>query len=267
MIHKGIYLSAKYMTSSIFFDRINVWKETKELSNNYLPPPKSIKYTFDPTFNMDKKYETTRLEIINKDTIDSAIDEINEGYNPLVLNLADDCLPGGCIDYGSGAQEESLFRRSNYWQTLDITHYPILFNEAVYSPNVTVFRSNEKTNWKILSKPIKIDFIACPGIKFPVMKNNMLNEEDIKILEDKIQLICQVAYKSSHDCLILGALGCGAWKNPPEHVAQIFRYKIMENLGIFKKIVFPILKTDNDTYILKSSRPDNYNIFVNEFSK
>ncbi len=28
------------------------------------------------------------------------------------LQTADDCLPGGCVDIGSGAQEELLFRRT-----------------------------------------------------------------------------------------------------------------------------------------------------------
>lgn len=49
---------------------------------------------------------------------------IDAGNNPVVLNLADILVPGGCVESGSGAQEESIFRRSNYMKTLTADFYP-----------------------------------------------------------------------------------------------------------------------------------------------
>lgn len=46
------------------------------------------------------------------------------GNNPVVLNLADILVPGGCVESGSGAQEESIFRRSNITRTLTQDFYP-----------------------------------------------------------------------------------------------------------------------------------------------
>lgn len=252
------------MNKNIYFDRINIWKETQELTNNYSKPPQSVKFTYEPAFKIPVTLKQTKIAIHNQDTIDCAIELMNQGFNPLVLNLADDCEPGGCINYGSGAQEESLFRRSNYWKTLTQEHYPITNEQAVYSPQVCVFRASEQNKWAILVEPKKLDFIACPGVKFPMTKNDLLVDKDIKKLENKIELILQVAHKTSHDSIVLGALGCGAWKNPPEHVAHICRRVLNKHIGVFKKIVFAILTSTDSTY---KTRTDNYHIFVNEFSK
>ncbi len=255
------------MNKNIYFERINIWKETQSLSNNYPEPEKSIKFNYQSDYHMGVIFDKTRIGIVNQDTIDCGFDLIKEGLNPLVINLADDCVPGGCVNYGSGAQEESLFRRTNYWKTLTMDLYPITEEQAIYSPQVCVFRASEQNNWNIYKKPKYLDFIACPGLKFPNTKSDMLENDDIKKLEHKIELILQVAHKTSHDSIVLGALGCGAWKNPPEHVAKIFRQVLEKNVGVFKKIVFAILTATDTTYINKMTRADNYHIFVNEFSK
>lgn len=39
--------------------------------------------------------------------------------NPLVLNMASPKRPGGGFRNGSAAQEENIFRRSNYFQVLE----------------------------------------------------------------------------------------------------------------------------------------------------
>ena len=36
---------------------------------------------------------------------------LDAGHNPVVLNLADILVPGGCVESGSGAQEESISGR------------------------------------------------------------------------------------------------------------------------------------------------------------
>ena len=49
---------------------------------------------------------------------------IDASNNPVVLNLADILVPGGCVESGSGTQEESIFRRSNITKTLMPEFYP-----------------------------------------------------------------------------------------------------------------------------------------------
>ncbi|CAF5223448.1 unnamed protein product, partial [Rotaria magnacalcarata] len=54
-----------------------------------------------------------------------------------------------------------------------------------------------------------------------------------------------MAYHHQHDCLILSALGCGAFKNPPTHVASIFKSVIQQYAGYFKTIHFAIVDDHN----------------------
>lgn len=97
--------------------------------------------------------------------------------NALVLNLADDNFSGGCVAMGSGAQEEALFRRTNYCTSLKQELYPIKNDEIIYSPQVSVIKTNENTGWNLIdiNNQPKISFIACPGLKYP--ETIILNDE------------------------------------------------------------------------------------------
>lgn len=184
----------------IFQKRIDCYKHTITLAKQkYHISKPSIKYIYDPKFTFTKKYNTI-IKVIDNDTIDTAIQIICKNYKPLVLNLADDVIPGECVETGSGAQEESLFKHSNYFLSLqyDRKYYPILHNEAIYSPEITVFKSNEKMGWKLFDNSITMDFIACPGLKYPRVITQIddngksvkrLEDYNIEILKNKIRLI------------------------------------------------------------------------------
>ena len=133
----------------IFEKRMKCWKDTKRICKIMTPPPKSVKVIYSNTV-FTKKYNKSNIKFFNMDAIDCAIECKME--NPLVLNLSDNCFAGGCVSSGSGAQEESLFRRTNYFLSLLQTFYPILPNEAVYSPQISVIKTSEKTDWKIIDK-------------------------------------------------------------------------------------------------------------------
>jgi hypothetical protein len=51
------------MNKNIYFDRINVWKETQELTPNYPEPPQSIKFTYKPDYKLPITLKQTRLAI------------------------------------------------------------------------------------------------------------------------------------------------------------------------------------------------------------
>ena len=226
--------------------RIDCWKHTLQLSNNLSKPPPSLKIRYDKKYKYYKKYEKSNIHFFDMDTIDCCL---LHSPNALVLNLADDLFPGGSVDVGSGAQEESLFRRTNYCASLKIDLYPIRKDEIIYSPEISVIKTSEKTSWELDTNLHKISFIACPGIKYPetIRNQTRLNKKDTKILKRKIKLMIQTAIRFNYDTIIFGALGCGAWRNPIEHVAEIFREVLQKLDGTLLNFYFAIMTTNNKT--------------------
>lgn len=249
--------------NNIFVWRIGVWNQTSILAKEY-PYKTSIKVKYNPNFTFERRYSSTEITVENIDTILIGKKLQDTGLNPLLLNFADNRFAGGSVQTGSGAQEESLFRRTNLCESLlQDEFYPIEKNEVIYTPCATVFRDTEEHNCELLEKPWQSAFISAPGIHNPIRVNNRLNAEDSKNLQNKIELILQTAYIYGHDSLILGALGCGAWRNPPMNVAEIFREVLNEWNGCFKKIVFACLEVGEK----RRNGPTNYEVFNEVFSR
>ena len=239
--------------------RIDCWNDTKQICETIPSPPISIREHYHTEFLLPKTNKKSNIHIYDMDTIDCAL--LFE--KPLVLNLSDDEYASGWVNMGSGAQEESIFRRSNYFQTLTQNLYPINDNECIYSPQVSVIKSNENNNWKLYDNLIFLDFIACPAIKYPFLdENETLCEEDTELLENKIKMIIQVAKKYNHKTIVFGAMGCGAWQNPPHHVASIFHKVLKEYDGIIDNYIFAILRNYNND---DDDSENNYDIFKTVF--
>lgn len=233
----------------VYTNRINVYNETKNISNKYFNcVSESIKHNNTQNFKNVKRYPTTNVQVLHIDTINATLESNNivlNMANPVVLNMANPDWPGGGVDHGDPAQEENLFRRSNYFLTLRPENrlYKIENNEAIYSPDVTVFRSSEDTNYKLV-EPRKISFIASASIRNPDLtpdEQNFKNQSDRDIQKEKIRLIFKIANHYGHDTLILSAFGCGAFRCPSKEVSKIFREVLNEYDGYFNQVIFAIL--------------------------
>lgn len=215
-----------------------------------------------PIVNPSKKLEA-EVRVENKDCVLAAMQLLDDGYDPAMLNLADLYTPGGLVEYGSGAQEENLCRRSNLIQSLyqfsraRIDQHPDLgliqsaeqypMDErygGVYSGIVTFFRGPESAGSMLEDKPYNIPVISVAALCGPrIGPDGMMSTEDADITLDKIRTIFRIAYAHGHDSLVLSALGCGAFANPPAHIAKLF-HQVIEEDGfkhVFRLIDFAIL--------------------------
>lgn len=237
--------------------RRKVYLDTKEKASSF-PMKPSQKFIYDSLYIFPVIYPYTTIEVTREDTIVAGLRLKQQGFNPLLLNFADNKIPGGGVEIGCGAQEESLFRRTNLCVSCTRDMYPICDNEAIYSPVISVFKDTELNEYTPIN-PVQLSFIAAPGLNHPHLENGKLTKAQQRYFHEKIRLVFQIGKQQGHDTLVLGPLGCGSWRCPPDDVAMIFKQLCITYNGVFTKIVFACY-----------SRPEipdsNYDIFHKVFN-
>ena len=234
------------------WDRLTVWKETQQLYNDFPSRSSTIYHDFseDECAPLVRRF-TTEVSVVNGDCIDVAIMLKHEGYNPLLLNMACWRRAGGMVEFGSAAQEEECFRRSNYFKHLHQSYYPPQKFDTFISKGVEYYCGSIRDGYKLLESPVQIDMIAAPAVENPAISRNgreFTEAEDIAIMEKKIHQLFWIGAKEGNDVLVLSAWGCGAYGCPPEHVARIFKKVCEEQSGLFKKVVFAILGSNEPIF-------------------
>ncbi|RUP47497.1 hypothetical protein BC936DRAFT_145674 [Jimgerdemannia flammicorona] len=213
----------------------------------------------------------TSVSVIKEDCLLAALSMKERGFRPVVLNMASATNPGGGYRKGDGAQEENIFRRSNYFLSLDdpanprCPTYPIAEFGGIYTPDITIFRDSEDSGYSFRQKPFTVDFIAVAAYRKPKLQNNCLSSEDAAKTRRKIEAIFAIALHKGHDCLLLSALGCGAFQNPPDHVAAIFLAVAQQYSRKFREIVFAVVEDHNS--VTTANPAGNYEIFSSHLNR
>jgi uncharacterized protein (TIGR02452 family) len=182
------------------------------------------------------------VEVCNMDTLDMALDFCKFKMKPLVLNMASDICPGGGVANGKSAQEECIFRRTNAIFTHPKEFYRLSRMQCVYSPEVTIIKDS-KYEMLPQSNHCSVGMLALPALRKPKLLSNNTTYQlpDKEMMNEKIEAIFKVAILNGHDSLVLGALGCGVFCNPPLEVAHLFKDAIKKYGGYFKRIGFAVL--------------------------
>lgn len=182
-------------------------------------------------------------------------------YAPLgktaVLNFANPEVPGGGVEYGARAQEECLCRCSNLYPSISSpavfqdyyrynTQYRYYYTDRLlYTPNIIVFKDEQSIPQFLPAEEwFRTDVITCAAPMSIYMAQ--VDEKELKtVMKSRIRNIFEAAADHHVQNLILGAFGCGAFRNPPRLVADAFREVILENGydSLFPHIVFAIKKT------------------------
>lgn len=230
--------------------KIEVEKELVEsIKNTFTISPNEWELILKtPTEN---KFET-EIVVKNCSTIEAIVQEKNGKI--CVLNFASAKNPGGGFLGGASAQEESLARSSSLYETQIKEKVMYDFNKnqssflysdyMIYSPNVLFWNDD---NGDYFEKPLVVDIITAPAPnKGAMLQHN--RKEEIAAIEDvfkkRMDKVLTIALKQDNDTIILGAWGCGVFRNEPKDVALLFKEIISEKYaGAFKKIVFAVFDT------------------------
>ena len=223
----------------------------------------------------------TTVEVVDADCLLEGIRLLDEGYRPAVLNMANRQRPGGGVRTGAAAQEETIFRRTDIFRAMfqfapfagdygirkSNLQYPMDRNfGGIYTPSVTVFREDEGNGFRLMEEPRKLDFISVAGMNRPDLKpDGMIVDYLVEPIRHKIRTILRIGLAHGHDSLVLGALGCGAFRNPPAQIARLFHEVLMEKefADKYRHIFFAILEDHNSHQ--RHNREGNYLPFKREF--
>lgn len=168
-------------------------------------------------------------------------------HRPLILNFASARNPGGGYAIGVPGQEEDLCRR-------------LALVDQLRSEEAAPFYAHHRledplnTDWilYISGVPIRRDFattvdvISCAAPHARDARFYGVTDEVIeRTFRARVRRVLAVAAAHAHDCLVLGAWGCGHFGNDPEMVASAFAEGLHSDLfaGNFLRVIFAIHST------------------------
>lgn len=168
------------------------------------------------------------------------------------LNFASARNPGGGFQGGAQAQEESLARSSAlYASQLRVFDFyerhrresSLLYSDAmIFSPRCPVFRDDAG---ELLEAPHAASFITCAAPNAGAVRANQPADAPHipGVLRRRAELVLALAAHHGLRCLVLGAWGCGVFRNDPAEVAGVFGELLSGPAGWsrhFDRVVFSV---------------------------
>ena len=259
----------KTRLAEVFRDTQHYYQTNSELAAA-VERSKALTYLYEvgetPDFP-EAKNKAGKVTITKSRTFGAAmrLTKMYPGKRIAVLNFASATNPGGGVINGSSAQEESLCRCSTLYPTLDRAflwqrYYNInraagnvLHTDAcIYSPDIVICKTDTSIPERLPPKEwCRVDVISCAA---PNLRNqpanlynpengafvNILPEDLLRIHERRARAILQVAAANQVDILVLGAFGCGAFRNDPAVVAKAYANVLKDCRGYFDLVEFAI---------------------------
>lgn len=200
--------------------------------------------------------KSVEIEVHNETTLVGAKALLCKGKVG-VLNFASAKNPGGGFMGGAQAQEESIARSSSLYPSLvqmsemyehNKSHRTYLYSDyMIYSPGVVVFRGDDLN---LLDEPYQIDVLTSPAVNVGAILQNKPSELK-KVSETmlrRMDRMLSVFVEEGIEHIVLGAWGCGVFRNDPRDVVSYFQDFIGPG-GKYEKafasIRFSVLDTTN----------------------
>ena len=200
--------------------------------------------------------QAAAYKVVNRSAVDCLIELSRAGTRPGVLNFASAKNPGGGFLNGAMAQEEALAASSGLYKTLLLhpayyernrAHKSMMYtHHAIYSPEVVFFRDG---NFNLLPEPALASVLTLPAVNMGQVilkgENTVLAKQT---MEERMRLCLAIFASQGNAHLILGAYGCGVFRNDPNEVAawwnNLLRY---EGYGrFFEQVIFAVFDRSKD---------------------
>jgi uncharacterized protein (TIGR02452 family) len=216
--------------------------------------------------------QATTFAVVNETTLQGCARLIaSQQYQRIgVLNFASAKNPGGGFLRGARAQEESLARSSALYFSLrqcpeyyasHRTQGTCLYSDRmIYSPACPVFRA-DAGQW--LTQPYVVDIITSPAPNAGAVRQNEPANclHIVPVLVERASKILALAAAHQCDALVLGAWGCGVFKNDPGTVARIFHDYLCPP-GLYSHCFHQVLFSVYD----RVHPPKTFEVFARQFA-
>ncbi len=117
---------------------------------------------------------------------------------------------------------------------------------VIYSPGVPVIRDEAGA---LLRDPFEVSFLTSPAPNAGVVleRDPSRRPEITEAMRERIDKVLAVAAHHGHDALVLGAWGCGVFRNDPTEVAGLFGEALEGRFaGAFARVVFAVLDSSEE---------------------
>jgi len=219
-------------------------------------------YTADTLFSDDGFADGLAGEVlVTRQTTLAALAQLaaQPGGHLACLNFASAKNPGGGFLGGAQAQEESLARSSGLYPCLlkeERGHYAanrahrsaLYLDLAIHSPSVPFFRDDAG---KLLGAFYTASVLTCAAPNAGAVAAN--EPEKVALVEPTLvrraEFVLRVARKESVRRLVLGAWGCGVFRNDPRMVAAAFARLLGPgggSHGWFEQVVFAVYDSSRE---------------------
>ncbi|MFH9002288.1 TIGR02452 family protein [Streptomyces afghaniensis] len=228
-------------------------RAAREGTRMYGPEPVPVSVSVSST-----RVTRTLVEVTGESSLEAAR---RLGGHVAVLNFASARNPGGGYLNGAQAQEEALCRASALYTCLlraraFYDHHrahrdPFYTDRVIHSPAVSVFRDDRG---RLLDEPYTAGFLTAAAPNAGVVHRTAPERapELPRALAVRAERVLETAAAHGYRRLVLGAWGCGVFRNDPAQVAGAFR-ALLDPGGrfarAFEHVVFGVLDRTPDAAV------------------
>ena len=223
-------------------------RHTEEQSEKF---PDEIRRSIENSFVVSeaenkKPGETTDIIVELLDSVSAVVKYAPEG-KVCVLNFASYTSAGGRFMEGNFAQEEALCHESFLYNVLSSEEFKDFYKFNDLNKNKGLYRNRALYSKDVYFRDgIPADVVTCAAANYRTLERYKTGtkEENEEIMKERIEFLLNVISNFDADIVILGAWGCGVFRQDPCFISEEFRKALKTHK--FKKAVFAI--KDEKTY-------------------
>ena len=171
-----------------------------------------------------------------------------------VLNMANATRPGGGFLSGARAQEEQLCHRSSLFPRLKLFKYNnekyISESTCLVTPQVEILRTGFIPDSEpfALCPPVSVTVLSAAAKQYASLDEAKSDSKLLDRMVDTWKAVLSAANASGNTHLVVSALGCGAFNNPPQMVGTAFAIALREcNPGNALEEVHVVIMEDHNS--------------------